>query len=328
MSKFLKIPNGDYKIQVQPGGTITLDTGTSQGEVRILGDLRVDGTTTTINSTELTVDDNIIVINEGETTSGIALDYAGIRIDRGLSPDAFILYDDRLVDPVDNVTAPGLFRLGTETGAAGSFTPKGLYTRSISTGGLDLLLDTGAGKVAVDPTSNYEIGLTEDDLTNKKYVDDAITTAFATIFIPQIGDGTVSISSVTVIDEETSAAPSTIEFAIDGIPVTNIYKDRWEFTDIRIVGTKIETLASNEDLILAAPGVGSVRIDDTLHLNSVPGDDDETIYSLSPQTPNDGAKIYVSTQSTGGSGIFFVNQDDTRDEIISRNRALIFSMLF
>ena len=328
MSKFLKIPNGDYKIQVQPGGTITLDTGTSQGEVRILGDLRVDGTTTTINSTELTVDDNIIVINEGETTNGIALDYSGIIVDRGLSPNALFLYDDRLVDPVDNVTAPGLFRFGTETGSVGSFTPKGLYTRSISTGGLDLLLDTGAGKVAVNPTTNYELGLTDDDLTNKKYVDDAITTAFATIFIPQIGDGTVSISSVTVIDEETSAAPSTIEFAIDGIPVTNIYKDRWEFTDIRIIGTKIETITSNEDLVLAAPGVGSVRIDDTLHINSVPGDDDDTIYSLSPQTPTDGVKIYVSNESTGGSGIFFVNQDNTRDEVISRNRALIFSMLF
>ena len=54
--------------------------GDDTGTVIIKGDLQVDGTTTTINSTTLTVDDKNIVVASGATNSSAA-DGAGITID-------------------------------------------------------------------------------------------------------------------------------------------------------------------------------------------------------------------------------------------------------
>ena len=54
--------------------------GDNNGVLQIKGDLQVDGTTTTINSTTLTVDDKNIVLSSGSTTS-LASDGAGITID-------------------------------------------------------------------------------------------------------------------------------------------------------------------------------------------------------------------------------------------------------
>jgi len=49
---------------------------------------------------------------------------------------------------------------------------------------------------------------------------------------------------------------------------------------------------------------------------------------LDPSAPDNGIKIYSKSQAGGGTGLFFVNKDNTADEIISRNRSLVFSMLF
>jgi hypothetical protein len=54
MSRVLKVANGDYKIQVSNGGTITLDTqagGAGYGNVVVKGNLDVLGTTTYIETT-------------------------------------------------------------------------------------------------------------------------------------------------------------------------------------------------------------------------------------------------------------------------------------
>ena len=66
MSKYVKT-TGDFTIKTSSNGTITLDTGTEVGEVRITGDLRVQGVTTTVNSEVVTIKDNIITLNSGET---------------------------------------------------------------------------------------------------------------------------------------------------------------------------------------------------------------------------------------------------------------------
>ena len=83
MSKFVNIPNGDYTVSVQSGGVITLNTGAETGYVKITGDLVVEGDTTTVQSENLKVKDNIIELNDGETGAGVTLNTAGIKIDRG-----------------------------------------------------------------------------------------------------------------------------------------------------------------------------------------------------------------------------------------------------
>mgnify|MGYP001261480903 CR=1 FL=1 len=72
MSRFVTVPNGDYKIKVQSGGEITLDTGVTTGAVRVTGDLIIEGTRTQVTSNELSVKDNII----------ISIDHEGGRIQR------------------------------------------------------------------------------------------------------------------------------------------------------------------------------------------------------------------------------------------------------
>lgn len=325
MSKFLKIPNGDYKIEVKPGGEIRLDTGFDQGRVVVTGDLIVEGDTTTVQSEDLSIRDNIIVLNDGETGAGVTLDRAGIRIDRGVFEDAYLVFDETLTDPVDRVDSdlkPGLFRF-----EIGSGVTKGIYTNSISTGGENLLVSTGAGVISVSGTTNYELNVTDDDdITNKKYVDDAIEFAFDTTLLPQIGEGEITPSRIVVKDIEVSSVEeSQINFSIDDVNIGNFYSNRFELGDIRIQGTLIETIASNQDLFLSAPGTGDVVVDDTLRLNSVPGVDDG---SLQPSIPLNGVRLYTSNESTGNTGIYFVNQNETRDEIISRNRSLVFSMVF
>ena len=123
MSKFLKIPYGDYTIETQEGGVIVLNTGNENGVVRVTGDLIVQGNATTVQSENMTVKDNIIIVNSGETGAGITLDSAGIRIDRGTNADTFLVFDENIANVVPGGT-DGAFRLYIADGGSGTL--KGL----------------------------------------------------------------------------------------------------------------------------------------------------------------------------------------------------------
>lgn len=113
MSRILKVSQSNYSVQVQTGGRITLDTGINTGEVFITGDLIVQGETTTLNTTNLTVEDNLILLNKGETGLGVSETTAGIQVQRSenssnsLYPDASLLWSETLThyNPITTVTA-------------------------------------------------------------------------------------------------------------------------------------------------------------------------------------------------------------------------------
>jgi hypothetical protein len=67
---------------------------TFNDNVRIIGDLYVSGTTVTINTKDLNISDNIILLNSGETGSGVTLGTSGIQIDRGYFTDYQIIYQE------------------------------------------------------------------------------------------------------------------------------------------------------------------------------------------------------------------------------------------
>lgn len=331
MSKYLHVPNGDYKIEVQYGGRITLDTGTSVGQVRITGDLVVDGVQTIVNTEIMEIEDNIIVLNKNETGAGISADTAGIEIERGTRPNALFLFDENISWATGGPLYSGAFKTGWDSSNNSGIVA--LQTNCIVTpGGNDLyLINSGTGVITVTGTNNYENQVTDDDdIPNKRYVDDAIVTALSSTLLTQIGSGVIDPTTVKVLDNETTGTDSRVEVAIDNQVVANIYQDRFELGDVRIIGTKIETINSNDDLVLSAPGVGAVRIDDTLHINSVPGIDENLSLATTfePDFPSDGIKLYVNNESTGATGLFFANANLRRDEIISNNRSLIYSMIF
>ena len=68
--------------------------------VFIPGYLTVNGTTTTINTEDLNVEDKIITVNFGETGTGVSPagnGLAGILVDRGLAAnDSYLQYDDSI----------------------------------------------------------------------------------------------------------------------------------------------------------------------------------------------------------------------------------------
>jgi hypothetical protein len=75
--------------------TFTIDPaahGDDTGTVVIAGNLQVDGTTTTINSTTLTVDDKNITLASGSANAAAA-NGAGLTVDCGSSTDATFTYD-------------------------------------------------------------------------------------------------------------------------------------------------------------------------------------------------------------------------------------------
>lgn len=319
MAKYLKT-DGNYTIKTGDPGRITLDPGAT-GTVEVSGNLKVLGTTTTIESTISTINDNILVLNAGETSGTVSLNSAGIQIDRTISDgssgnDVYWAYHDDTADPING---RGLWRARHD---GGDFV--GIATNHINTSGTDLtLINDNSGVVSVGTSSQYENRVTSaNHMPNKKYVDDAITTAFATVLLPQIGDGILTPSSVVVSDFETSGADSQITFKIDDVIVAQVFADGWEFDKVRITDTVIETMSTgDDDLTLKAWGDGSVRIDDVLSIN-------KKATGYTPSAPSDGLRLYVGDEYTGKSGLFFVNESQTRDELVSKNRALLFGMLF
>jgi hypothetical protein len=321
MSKYVSIPNGNYKISVQPGGTIFLNTGFDTGTVEISGNLIVKGQTTTVNTATLDIEDNIITLNSGETGAGITLGEAGIKIERGSLPDAFFKYDEDVAGFIAINGASALLPLATN---------------AIDSRSQTLVLNAGSNTVNVNPVVDYEkkiftyAGSTitgydaakADTIPNTQAVVDYVAYNFANVFLRQIGDGFVTVSSIEIDDEENTGNPSVINFKIDAVTVAQAYDDRWDFSQIRITNTTIETIngVGTEDLVLRANNAGNVRIDDLLHINSAS--------EIPAVFPTDGIKLYVGNQYTGKTGIFFANAEQNRDELVSKNRALLFGMLF
>ena len=105
--------SGDLVIDPTPAG--------GAGKVTIQGDLQVDGTTTTINSTELTVNDKNLILADN-ATSGVEADSAGITIGGAL---AQIIYKNTLDIWLFNrkVQAPNI-KLELPDGTPGTFEGK------------------------------------------------------------------------------------------------------------------------------------------------------------------------------------------------------------
>ncbi len=121
--KIVKVQSGDYKLVVgsvnpQTGipsaGNITFDTNPTgqvgDGKVTIKGDLEVLGTTTTVNTETVTIEDNILDLNfgwNGSTTPGRT---SGLWFNQGPSnPDIHLVWelDVLSTDPSGNTNAAG-----------------------------------------------------------------------------------------------------------------------------------------------------------------------------------------------------------------------------
>ena len=337
MAKTVYLETGDYKIKVaNASNEITLDSALTH----ITGDLRVEGETTTVNTTNLEIEDNIIVLNKNEAGAGVGEGTSGVDIDRGSYANVQIVYDESIAwnNPSTQTVSqgPGLqgpgygsFKVSSADGndilalrVANINNTNAIYFEPGGTGTLRL-----GGSIA---PANYISRMNDDnDIPNKKYVDDEINAVVIGAAFPRIVQGD---TEVKITDNSQSGQTSKIEVTIDGTLLGlweptrfEIYQQTTDIGNVRIEGDTISGLNSNQDLELLAPGTGSVRANDSFVINNRPSVQDPAV---DPLYDANGVKLYAKSPSGGDTGLYFVNTNDTRGEVISKNRALLFGLLF
>ena len=366
--KVVSVPNGDYKLVVRRGsrnpsnpeygGNITLDVGTTdrtnRGTVYITGNLIVEGKQTTVESETATIKDNIIIINSGENSTspnpGVTLNTSGITVDRGWKTDASILFNES----VSHFDATGSSTAGTFTFVNDIGSLIGIQTCSINTRGQNLYLINapGSGYVSVTNTTDYEknaldytqywptyplgtptytgpISIAQDDaIPNAKAMGDFLTSSLYFFDDWRITEANTNVS---VYDSAggnvyrpfgyTPPVISTINFTVDGVERGQFNPTGLNVDNINIFTSTINNSTAN--LILTSTATAKiVEVDAVLQL------DDK---SSSPAAVAGATKIYTVNSNTtpdpGKTGIYFTNQGNS-DELVAKNRALLFSILF
>jgi hypothetical protein len=352
MGQFLQV-NGDYNIKSAEGGKITFDTGpaASGGQVLITGNLVVEGTQTTVEATDLNVNDNIITLNSGETGAGVTLIYSGIEVDRGTLPAASLVYDET-ADTwlIANGSAPSLNYDDS------NIRLRRIYTNSLTDNGDLTLIGSGTGLVKVTGTITYEQeildrdaaspGSVDDILPNKKYVDDAIqNNPTFQIVAPQLQDTRVIISDKEITPNISTQAgslayltantgyntfgDSAVSIVVDGQLVSQFYSNRVEIGDLEFGGgdsrNEITSKSSitNENIFIRTQGTGKLQTNYALQLEKI---------AVVPAYVSNNTIVYGANPDLGTTGVWFVNdsleESKRNGELISKNKALVFSMIF
>lgn len=338
--------NGDYNIKASEGGRITLDTGAGVGEVLVTGNLVVEGDTLTVSAEQLNVADNIITLNDGEIGTvrpGVTLRYSGIEVDRGpLLEKAAFVYDEDI----------DAWQIGYGTGL-GTYNLSGskLRVRSIDTGdtGLDTgdlnLIGAGRGVINVVGTLNYEAQVTDaDDIPNKKYVDDAIQLN-PTFQLKRDDTRMIAFDNEDPLDASAfidtafppsdpryrpfspyiaQPAESVIAVVVDNVINSSFYANRVEIQDLTFIDNTIVNYNTNDNIVIETNGSGKLETPYALQINhSI----DPTNSGTFPAPVINNSLLAAGTPEVGTTGLYFVNT--TREgELISKNKALVLSMIF
>lgn len=327
MSRIVNVTSGNYVVRVQNSGTITLNTGDQVGTVIVTGDLSVLGNTTTMSTTNVTIEDNILTLNKGETGAGVTLDRSGIEIDRGPATSwARLLFDEDVshYNPVTGGTDFGTWKVSLDNGTIG-----GIFTNSIATGGGDLaLINSGTGVVTVTGTAFYEEQLfpysghvmtsltptDPDNIPNVQALVDYTALSLALFDDDRILEGD---TKVEVHDLSEGDGPSRITFDVDGSELGQFNASGFDVGNIRLNNNTI-TNTSGNNLVVTATN-NNVQITGVVNLDN---------YGSSVSATAGTSKIYSkSSLGAGNSGIYFANTSKS-DELVSKSRALLFSMLF
>jgi hypothetical protein len=347
-AKFISHDVDTYKLTINDGGSVSFVAGdgltpATTGTFNFFGNLNVVGSTTTIETSELSITDKTITVNKDETGAGVSTgpdgtNTAGLIIERGSYPDAKLLYDEDL-DWYDS-------RLGGTTSITGAFAFKdnnnetiGIFTNFVGTFDQDLvLLGEGTKTVSVTGTTSYERqvftyqgDVIEPNVNNLDRLSDPIDPDI----IPNVQalkdyvrayntyNFTDTIESadttVSVADSEETSSPSLALVTVDGTEVARFYQASIDLLQLKIDSDTLTSLDINGNVKIGGNGTGSVEFTtDALF----------PVTATDPTAPTDGVKLYGKAEGDGGTGLFFVNQSETQDELISRNKALLYSIIF
>ena len=367
MGQFLQT-NGDYNIKTAEGAKITLDTGSpsSGGQVVVTGNLLVEGTSVYVAATNLDIEDKIIVLNKGEVGPGVTLDYSGIQIDRGFTGgesggttlQASLLWNESIVPPITGeiTTIPGGWEFTSGSDGTYSFQNsrikiKEIVTDPLTDGGDLTLIGRGTGVVKITGTTDYtnEV-LTREDanvIANKGYVDFAIEnnpTFQIVANVPNPYSYPNTTSRVIISDADVAGSgggttdylfaqtgvstendESAISIIADGDLSAQFYADRLNLFDLKVSGTEITTRfgISNTNIKLTGQGTGRIELNTSLQIRYV---------NTRPGPVSNFTMLFADDIEVGDTGLWFKNTNPNTDlnegELISKRKALLFSMIF
>jgi len=346
------IDTGDGAGEVRISGDLIVTGDITQTE---LNEVVVRDRTITVNDGE-----------EGNGISSIpgyefGSQYAGIVIDRGNFPDAKMMYDEDLTwyDSQTGLEDPNtgafVFKIkgGSDSGGEQGEL-QGIFTNFIGTfNNTDLVLlgaQDHTGKVTVTNTVDYERNIfpyTGDSITVNPFAPDNLTPIndpdFDDDAIPNIklmldyirdyhvynfqdkilslNDTSISVSDFT----SDSSAISNAKVTIDSTDVAEFYLNKIKFNGVEFEDNTIRARIVNQNLILEGNAEGVVQFNTPAYF---PKYDDVNPGDTDPDVPADGITLYSKEEADGGTGLFFVNENGTQDEIISRNKALLYSIIF
>ena len=362
MSRILKVSGSDYRLQVQGGGNIILDTGSQIGTVTVTGNLDVMGTQTNIASTSSTLVDNIIQLNynsdSGQLYTGIGLPLSapiygqsGIEMWRGSLNAAQFVFSEQVYhyDPTQTNTIlgdaynsthniKGTFQLKTRlpsssNPATGTYLD-GLQLRTIVNDSTqDLFFDMQGGTFALGivNSTNYESrignenGGNNDQIPNIQYVKSYVSASG--------GVANVSLIHYPLTGSYNTVAQTTnnsIDFLVGAQLKAQVTAGGLNINDVLLAGDTITNVSVNP-LVLTATN-------NTVEVNAVLNLDNQSTDITTPKTTLVGGlpttTIYTkSAEGPGRTGIYFTNSKAygsnayNNDELVSKNRAVLLSIL-
>lgn len=328
------------------------DSG-NNGTLHVLGNLNVVGDTTTLSSSNLDVQDVILVLNKGETGNGVSLSKSGLQIDRGTASDSYLLWDEtknwtyppaKTAPPTSAVVNQGLW----VTQASG-LTYSGTGTNAIRTSGVSTNLsllgyENREAVVSVEGTVDYDTRVTDPDhIPNKRFVDLAIARQKER---RQLKLNYLGVDGVTLIENDTTrlelvdqnvpgytgVTEPEIRFTVNNNKFVTLKQNSLDVGQIRFTGTNEITMnQSNTKMILnTLAAVGSIvkpDIEVQAPLSLLIDSNYDTTSVGPPAVNPNTIKIYAREQGNGGSGVFFVNSDNVRDELPSKRKAFFASLM-
>jgi hypothetical protein len=327
-----------------------LDTGPDAGTTYITGDLVVQGNTTSVNTSQLYIEDRLITLNKGGGNTnplavypnwGIVADaqtnkLSGIEIDRGAHPNgnAQFVFDEKVAyyEAAVATEVQGAFVLKTAaSNAVTGLSLAGIINDRAANFIFDLKSTGGMLRIANGGTNDdYYVHVSDNDdnipnwkaITNYVTASGGVATVDRMYFPPTAAPGNE--------DTKIQAFGSNIQFFV-GHPgilnnqniVATLSQNGLNVNNVNILDDSINNISSNNLVLLA--NNNNVEINSFLNL---------TNQSTFPVLSATKTQLFSNTANIGAgkTGLFFKNSSTTGmtnnvDELVSKNRAVLLSIL-
>lgn len=351
--------SGDW--HVQSTGDLHLETqyaSGNNGTVYVYGNLFVKGTQTIIESNDLAIGDKVLLLNKGEPgingglNAGVSIDgISGISIDRGgpskPNENANWFWNQNRNWSYDGELTSGMWEaiVGPPTGGVG--THSGAVLNAIRTGTIttDLSL-LGAENASAVATFDGVVGYTnriitrnkEDDVPNKGYVDYAIEhqpdrRRLQLNYRNSYGDLVFTTNTYNeLVDSNvpgyTGITEPQLRTSIGGNQWVTTYNNRMVIGDLRLNDSnEIGMNTTDMRLVLSTRPGQSATQNPSIELQTSMSMVIDTTYDV-PDTEVDRVKVYPGLEGQGGTGLYFVNSENVRDELVSKRRSFFASLMF